>query len=102
MSFFRFLYERLETCAETKGKFQMGVRLPIPCGANPYLEVGLLDAKGKIVVMLDPASSLSDIEFYRGTRREDVLLQKNGYRVQRLLVEDVCTDLDAALDAIQG
>ena len=98
----KFLYERLESCAETKGRFQMGVRLPIPCGANPYLEVGLLDSKGKIVVMLDPSSSLAAVEFYRSTRREDVLLQKNGYRVLRLLVEDVCTDLDVALDKIQG
>ena len=80
----------------------MGVRLPIPCGANPYLEVGLMDSKGKIVVMLDPSSSIPGVEFYRSTRREDVLLQKNGYRVLRLLVEDVCTDLDAALDDIQG
>ena len=98
----KFLYERLESCAETKGRFQMGVRLPIPCGANPYLEVGLLDSKGKIVVMLDSSSSIPGVEFYRSTRREDVLLQKNGYRVLRLLVEDVCTDLDAALDDIQG
>ena len=98
----KFLYERLESCAETKGRFQMGVRLPIPCGANPYLEVGLLNPHGKIVVMLDPSSSLAAVEFYRSTRREDVLLQKNGYRVLRLLVEDVCADLDAALDAIQG
>ena len=52
--------------------------------------------------MLDPSSSLAAVEFYRSTRREDVLLQKNGYRVLRLLVEDVCTDLDAALDDIQG
>lgn len=98
----KFLYERLESCAETKGRFQMGVRLPIPCDANPYLEVGLLNPHGKIVVMLDPSSSLAVVEFYRSTRREDVLLQKNGYRVLRLLVEDVCADLDAALDAIQG
>lgn len=98
----KFLHERLEKCAETKGRFQVGVRLPIPCGANPYLEVGLLNPHGKIVVMLDPSSSLATVEFYRSTRREDVLLQKNGYRVLRLLVEDVCADLDVALDDIQG
>ena len=80
----------------------MGVQLPIPCGANPYLKVGLVDPQGKIVVMLDPSLSLPGVAFYRSTRREDVLLQKNGYRVLRLLVEDVCTDLDAALDDIQG
>ena len=50
--------------------------------------------------MLDSASTLGDIEVYRRTRREDILLQKNGYRVLRFLVEDVCEHLDDILDTI--
>ena len=34
------------------------------------------------------------------TRREDIMLQKNGYRVLRFLVEDVCEHLDDILDTI--
>lgn len=97
----KFLYERLETCADTKGRFQMGIRLPIPCGANPYIETGLLDAGRKLVLMLDSCASLADMAFYRNSRREDVLLQNNGYRVMRFLVEDVCANLSDTLDAIQ-
>ena len=34
------------------------------------------------------------------TRREDIMLQKNGYRVLRFLVEDVCEHLDDIMDTI--
>lgn len=75
--------------------------MPIPCGANPYIETGLLDAGRKLVLMLDSCASLADMAFYRNSRREDVLLQNNGYRVMRFLVEDVCANLSDTLDAIQ-
>lgn len=74
--------------------------MPIPCGENPYVEVGLLHTNVKAVVVLDSASTLGDAEVYRRTRREDILLQKNGYRVLRFLVEDVCEHLDDILDTI--
>ena len=54
----------------------------------------------KVVVVLDSTSTLGDVEVYRRNRREDVLLQKNGYRVLRFLLEDVCGHLDNVLDAI--
>ena len=93
----KFLFERLESRAGTKGMFRLGERLPIPCGANPLVEVDLLDVSHKMVVMLDVCTEVSDIEAYRRARREDWLLQKNGYHVVRLLVEDVCTRLDETL-----
>ncbi len=96
----KFLYERLESNPETKGMFQQCCRLPIPCGSNPYVEVDLACRKDKVVVALDSVSALGDVETYRRTRREDFLLQKNGYRVLRFLLEDVCEHLDDVLDAI--
>ena len=76
--------------------------MPIPCGENPYVEVDLLHTNVKFVVVLDSASTLGDVEVYHRTRREDILLQKNGYRVLRFLVEDVCGHLDNVLDAIEA
>jgi len=98
----KFLYERLESRPETKGMFQRGCRFPIPCGSNPYVEVDLVHQKAKVVVALDSASTLGDVEAYRRTRREDTLLQKHGYCVLRFLVEDVCEHLDDVLDTIMA
>ena len=98
----KFLFERLESRAGTKGLFRLGERLPIPCGANPFVEVDLLDATHKLAVMLDAAAALSDVEVYRRARCEEWFLQKNGYRVVRLLVEDVCARLDETLVLISG
>jgi len=98
----KFLHERLESRTETKGMFQRGCRLPIPCGSNPYVEVDLLHQNAKVVVALDLALALGDVETYRRTRREDALLQKNGYRVLRFLMEDVCEHLDDVLDTIMA
>ncbi|MGN0833960.1 MAG: TOTE conflict system archaeo-eukaryotic primase domain-containing protein [Kiritimatiellia bacterium] len=96
----KFLYERLESRSETRGLFQSGCRLPIPCGENPYVEAALVHQKAKVVISFDSVSRIGDIEVYRRTRREDVLLQQNGYRVLRFLVEDVCEHLDDVLDTI--
>ena len=76
--------------------------MPIPCCENPYIEVDLLRTNVKVVVVLDSASTLGDVEVYRRNRREDILLQKNGYRVLRFLVEDVCCHLDNVLDSIMA
>ena len=97
----KFLFERLESRAGTKGVFRLGERLPILCGANPSVEADLLDAAHKLAVMLDVSAELSDLDAYRRARREDWLLQRNGYRVVRLLAEDVCARLDETLAFIE-
>ena len=97
-----FLRERLDTLPEWKGKISSDVRLPIPSGGNPFVEVDLLSATDKIVVILDEIKDLSDVERYRLTRQEDRALQRNGYKVVRLLVEDVCENLAAVLAALSG
>lgn len=95
-----FLRERLDTLPEWKGKFSSDVRLPVPSGGNPFIEVDLLSTTDKIVIMLDEIKDLSDVERYRQARQEDRALQRNGYKVVRLLVEDVCANLSIVLAAL--
>jgi very-short-patch-repair endonuclease len=95
-----FLFRRLETLAETKGRFRLNERLPIAFDASSALEADLLCADARVVIELDGAQHLGDPEAYRRDRRKDGLLQENGYLVLRFLAEDVGRDLDSVLDAI--
>jgi len=95
-----FLFRRLETLAETKGRFTVNVALPIPFDGAGSLEVDLLCADARVAVELDGAQHLADPVAYRRDRRKDQLLQENGYLVLRFLAEDVGKELDMVLDAI--
>jgi very-short-patch-repair endonuclease len=95
-----FLYRRLETLAETKGRFQLNVELPIPFDGQGRMEVDLLCNDVRIAIELDGPQHLADAVSYRRDRRKDQLLQENGYVVLRFLAEDVAKDLDGVLDAI--
>jgi superfamily II DNA or RNA helicase/very-short-patch-repair endonuclease len=95
-----FLYRRLETLAETKGRFRVNVALPITFDGFGQLEVDLLCADSRVAVELDGAQHLADPIAYRRDRRKDQLLQENGYLVLRFLAEDVGRELDVVLDAI--
>lgn len=96
----RFLLKRLDTLPATRGRFRDNVRLAIPCGVNPDIEVALCDADDRLAVQLDAASEPGDCDAYRRARREDILLQANEFRVIRFLVPDVALRLSAVLDAI--
>jgi very-short-patch-repair endonuclease len=95
-----FLYRRLETLNETRGRFGLNANLPIAFDGRGQMEVDLLCADARVVVELDGAQHLSDATAYRRDRHKDLLLQENGYWVLRFLAEDVGKDLDAVLDAI--
>lgn len=95
-----FLFRRLETLVETKGRFRLNERLPIAFDASGALEVDLLCAEARLAIELDGAQHLSDPEAYRRDRHKDQLLQENGYFVLRFLAVDVGKDLDRVLDAI--
>ena len=95
-----FLYRRLETLAETKGRFRVNVALPIAFDGVRTLEVDLLCADARVAVELDGGQHLADPVAYRRDRRKDQLLQENGYLVLRFLAEDVGMELDLVLDAI--
>ena len=95
-----FLYRRLETLAETAGKFRLNTELPIPFDGWGRMEVDLFCAPSRIAIELDGGQHLADREAYRRDRRKDALLQENGYLVLRFLAEDVGKHLDQVLDAI--
>ena len=95
-----FLYRRLDTLAETNGRFRLNVALPIPFDGFGTLEVDLLCADARVAIELDGGQHLADPVAYRRDRRKDQLLQENGYFVLRFLAEDVGKELDAVLDAI--
>jgi superfamily II DNA or RNA helicase len=95
-----FLFRRLETLIETKGRFGVNVALPIPFDGTGSLEVDLLCVDARVAVELDGAQHLADPVAYRRDRRKDQLLQENGYLVLRFLAEDVGKELDMVLDAI--
>ena len=95
-----FLYRRLETLAETAGRFRLNAELPIPFDGWGRMEVDLLCEPAHIAIELDGRQHLGDAEAYRRDRRKDALLQENGYLVLRFLSEDVGKYLDQVLDAI--
>jgi very-short-patch-repair endonuclease len=95
-----FLYRRLETLSEMKGRFRVNTALPIAFDGLGSLEVDLLCADSRVAVELDGAQHLADPVAYRRDRRKDQLLQQNGYLVLRFLAEDVGKELDSVLDAI--
>jgi superfamily II DNA or RNA helicase/very-short-patch-repair endonuclease len=95
-----FLYRRLETFPETKGRFRVNVALPIAFDGLGRLEVDLLCADARVAVELDGAQHLADPVAYRRDRRKDQLLQENGYFVLRFLAEDVGKELGLVLDTI--
>jgi superfamily II DNA or RNA helicase/very-short-patch-repair endonuclease len=95
-----FLYRRLDTLRETRGRFQMNVDLPIAFDGWGRMEIDLLCADSRVVVEVDGAQHLADPVAYRRDRRKDQLLQENGYLVLRYLAEDLAKELDSVLDGI--
>lgn len=95
-----FLFRRLETLAETSGRFRLNEKLPISFDGSGKMEVDFLCAEAGIVIELDGAQHLADAEAYRRDRRKDALLQQNGYYVLRFLAEDAGKYLDHVLDTI--
>ena len=95
-----FLFQRLETLAETAGRFRLNEKLPISFDGNGTMEVDFLCAEAGVVIELDGAQHLADAEAYRRDRRKDALLQQNGYFLLRFLAEDAGKRLDQVLDTI--
>ena len=95
-----FLYRRLETLPETRGRFQLNADLPIAFDGFGKMEIDLLCADARVAIEVDGAHHLADPVAYRRDRRKDQLLQENGYLVLRYLAEDLAKELDSVLDGI--
>ena len=95
-----FLFRRLETLPETRGRFRLNVKLPIPFGQEGEMEVDFLCREAGLVLEIDGDQHLADEEAYRRDRRKDALLQEHGYFVLRFLAGDIGKRLDGTLDAV--
>jgi very-short-patch-repair endonuclease len=95
-----FLFRRLETLPETRGRFRLNVDLPIQFDGSGRMEVDLLCTDARVVVEVDGGLHLADPVAYRRDRRKDQLLQENGYLVLRFLAEDLGKELNSVLDTI--
>ena len=60
-----FLYRRLETLPETKGRFEVNHALPIPFDGVSQMEVDLLCNDARLVVELDGAHHMESAAAYR-------------------------------------
>ena len=89
----RFFFRHLESLPETKGKFAINVRLPIPFGGNPDMEVDFVSEQSKFAIEIDGSHHFADRDAYRRDRRKDELLQENGYFILRFLADDVMNNL---------
>ena len=96
----RFCSDACKALPETRDRFRVNERLPIPFSEAGHMEVDFLDPASKVVLELDGAQHLGDREAYRRDRRKDALLQEHGYLVLRFLAEDLGTRLDAVLDEV--
>ena len=95
-----FLFYRLESLPETKGRFELNYELPIPFDGLGRMEVDLLCKDRRFVIEIDGIQHLASKDAYRRDRRKDILLQEHGYMVLRFLAEDVIKQLDVVLSAI--
>ena len=95
-----FLFRRLETLPETRGRFQLNADLPIAFDGFGKMELDLRCADSRVVIEVDGAQHWADPVAYRRDRRKDQLLQENGYLVLRYLAEDLAKELDSVLDGI--
>jgi Protein of unknown function (DUF559) len=78
----------------------VNVELPIAFDSFGRMEVDLLCTESRLVVEIDGPQHLADAAAYRRDRRNDQLMQENGYLLLRFLAEDVARELDAMLDGI--
>ena len=95
-----FLFRRLETLDQTRGRFRLNAPLPISFAGDGTMEVDLFCPELPLVIEIDGAQHLADADAYRRDRRKDALLQESGDLVLRFLAEDVCERLGDVLDTI--
>lgn len=95
-----FLYQRLETLPETRGRFRLNVELPIPFNQRGTMEVDFLCEPAKLVIELDGSQHLQNESTWRSDRYKDLLLQRQGYLIMRLLTTDLSKAFSTHLDLI--
>ena len=93
----RLLFELLN--ARWAGLFALNVALDFPFGNRPA-EADLYAADVRLVIEVDGYHHFQDPARYRRDRRKDWAYQARGYRVLRVLAEDVVPRRDEILDRV--
>lgn len=96
----RYLFERLQTYAETADMFELNGRLAAADAWGGRMEVDLLARDVQVAVEIDGYYHFNDLEAYRRDRRKDVLLQQAGFFVVRCLADDVVVRLEDIVQTI--
>ena len=96
----RFLFERLESVAETAGLFELNATLGFHFGPKRWIEVDLVARSLNLVIEVDGYHHFQDPEAFRRDRRKDLELQKHGYLVARFLADDIVERLEDVMDTI--
>ena len=96
----RFLFESLESVAETAGLFELNATLNFHFGLNRWIEVDLLARSLKLAVEVDGYHHFQDPEAFRRDRRKDLELQKHGYLIVRVLADDVVRRFEEVMNTI--
>ncbi len=96
----RCVYEELERNPDTRSLFEPNGELDCEFGSGPA-EIDLLCRKLRVAVEIDGYHHFRDAEAYRRDRRKDLLLQKQGYLVVRVLAADVPDNMDFVLARVR-
>lgn len=97
----RLLFELLEHDPRTRGAFVLNGTLPVRFGPRD-VEVDLLSSKLRTAVEVDGWHHFQGPERYRRDRRKDVLLQRQGLRVVRVLARDVLERTEEVLQTVHA
>lgn len=95
----RYLFELLEGLPITAGLFRLNAPVGFDFGGRP-VEVDLWSRQIGLGIEIDGYHHFQDPQAYRRDRRKDWELQRRGYRVIRVLAEDVVERLEAVRDLI--
>lgn len=95
----RALFEALESAPHSRGRFSLNHRLDILFG-NRELEIDLACTALRLAVEVDGYFHFQDPGAYRRDRRKDVVLQREGYFVVRVLAEDITDRIDEIVETI--
>lgn len=93
------LWNALEACPITAGRFQLNQTLSFYFGPRP-VEVDLLSRGDDLVLEVDGYHHFTDPACYRRDREKDLMLQAHGYAVLRFLAIDVEADPSVAVQLV--
>ncbi|MDP2345810.1 MAG: DUF559 domain-containing protein [Deltaproteobacteria bacterium] len=93
------LFQLLEADVRTRGRFRLNERLGFRFGRGPA-EVDLCAIDVRVAVEVDGPHHFADVEAWRRDRRKDVLLQRHGFFVVRVVAADAFAAGAAVVDTI--